>query len=110
MNIVAGIAIGALTILLIIWISALADLMRRRDAEFPGKNDKLAWVFILLLTGIVGAIVYFFCRPRQGSDVVVDAQPKSGSESEPIRCLECGQPIPPGSSKCGSCGWSYSDS
>ena len=110
MNIVAGIAIGALPILLIIWISALADLMRRRDAEFPGKNDKLAWVFILLLTGLVGAIVYFCCRPRQVSDVVIDAQPTSGSESEPISCLDCGQPIPPGSSKCGSCGWSYSDS
>ena len=107
MYIVAVIAIVGLSI--IIWMSALADLMRRRDAEFPGKYDKLGWVFILLLTGLLGAILYF-CRPRQVSDVVVDAQPESGSESEPIRCLECGQPIPPDSSKCSSCGWSYSDS
>ena len=107
MYIVAVIAIVGLSI--IIWMSALADLMRRRDAEFPGKYDKLGWVFILLLTGLVGAILYF-CRPRQVSDVVVDAQPESGSESEPIRCLECGQPIPSDSSKCSSCGWSYSDS
>ncbi|MBM3473828.1 MAG: hypothetical protein FJX75_11215 [Armatimonadetes bacterium] len=47
---------------LVFWVIALVDAARR---EFPGQNDKLMWVLIVVLAGIPGALVYWFAgRPR----------------------------------------------
>ena len=49
---------------IIIWMCAVRDLMTRRDDEFHGQNDKLAWAIILAVTGLFGAVAWFICRPR----------------------------------------------
>ena len=46
----------------LIWMSAVGDLMARRDQDFPGKNDKLAWALILCFGQLFGGIVYWCCR------------------------------------------------
>ena len=102
------IAVFALPII-IVWMLAVSDLMTRRDDEFRGQSDKLAWAIILTFTGILGAIVYFACRPR--TDLNTSNSTDGGSTAdEPFECMECGAAIPAGAVKCTSCGWSYSQS
>jgi hypothetical protein len=55
------------------------DLMLRKDDEFPGRHDKWMWVGAFFFTFLIGAII----------------------------CIECGQIIPPDTSVCPACGWSY---
>ena len=69
-------AIGAMTIVFMIrgaiiavgiaamvfWIVALVDCVRR---DFPGSNDKIVWVLVIVFTHLLGAIIYWFAgRPR----------------------------------------------
>jgi hypothetical protein len=51
----------------VLWILAIVDVISRRDGEFPnglqghpGANDKVLWVLVVLLAGIIGAVVYYF--------------------------------------------------
>jgi len=48
-------------ILLIIPIIALVDILK---SEFTG-NNKLIWVLVVLLSWIIGAILYFFIGRNQ---------------------------------------------
>lgn len=56
---------GALLIVAVIavvfWLWMLIDCLQRSDKNFPAKgaNDKLVWVVVLLLTNILGAILYY---------------------------------------------------
>jgi len=48
----------ALVILSIIfWIFMLVDSVKRKYKE---NNDKIVWVLIIVLVGLIGAIVYYF--------------------------------------------------
>lgn len=61
-----GFLFGASTIILIIvavgiavfaaWLYTLVDAIRR---DFPGENDKLLWVLVILFAGIIGSILYY---------------------------------------------------
>ena len=51
--------------LLVFWAVQLADLMGKRDDEFPGKYDKLAWIFILVVTFVAGAGAYYLWKRFQ---------------------------------------------
>jgi len=95
--------------IIIVWMLAVGDLMTRRDNEFPGQADKLAWAIILTFTGLFGAIVYVVCKPRQKLDTSYGTDVRSSAD-EPLECMKCGATIPDGSSKCPSCGWSYGSS
>ncbi len=44
------------------WIWMLIDCLRR---DF---NDKVIWIVILLLTGILGAVLYYFLVKRKGTE------------------------------------------
>lgn len=46
----------------VFWLWMLVDCLQRPDKKFPakGKNDKLIWVIVIVLTFIVGAILYYF--------------------------------------------------
>jgi hypothetical protein len=87
--------------LLVFWFSQLFDLMRRRDDEFPGKLDKVAWVIIIVFTGCLGAFAYLLAKPAPS--------PTRGAprEDQQDTCLQCGQPMPEGTPICPSCGWSF---
>ena len=46
----------------IFWLWSLIDCIRR---EFDGNNDKLIWVLVIVLTGVLGSLIYVFAgRPR----------------------------------------------
>ena len=42
---------------LVFWIIMIVDVVKR---EFKQENDKILWVLIVILTGIVGALIYYF--------------------------------------------------
>lgn len=41
----------------IFWIFMLVDCAKR---NFKKDNDKVVWILILVFTGIIGAIIYYF--------------------------------------------------
>lgn len=47
----------------ILWIFMLVDLAKR---EFKGKDEKIVWILILVLTGVIGAFIYYFYGRKQG--------------------------------------------
>lgn len=56
---------------LVLWVVALVDVIQRTEAEFPGArqgaynpNEKLIWLLVVILAGIIGAIVYYFVVMR----------------------------------------------
>lgn len=65
----AGVAIA-------VWIVALVDVVQRLPEEFPNAiagrsdpNERMMWLLIVLLVGVIGAAVYYFVvmkpYPRQ---------------------------------------------
>ncbi|HLX61288.1 MAG TPA: PLDc N-terminal domain-containing protein [Planctomycetota bacterium] len=49
-------------ILTVVWIVALVDCIKNEPST---GNDKLIWILIIILTGWVGAILYFVIRKPQ---------------------------------------------
>ncbi|MEM1356388.1 MAG: PLD nuclease N-terminal domain-containing protein [Planctomycetota bacterium] len=44
------------------WIWMLIDCAQR---DFPGDNDKLIWILVIVLAGAIGALIYYFVgRPK----------------------------------------------
>lgn len=39
-----------------------------RNAEARGMEDRTIWLLLVLLTGIIGVIIYLFAKPPQESD------------------------------------------
>jgi hypothetical protein len=91
----------------IFWIIQLLDLMKRSDNSFPGRYDKPIWAAILLLCNLVGAVAYFISKPLNEKPIFADI--KSPEKENPEPCLKCGKIIPPNTTKCPSCGWSYQE-
>jgi hypothetical protein len=55
-------AIGLAIAAFVFWIVALVDCVRR---DFPGPNDKVVWVLVIVFAHTLGAIIYWFAgRPR----------------------------------------------
>ena len=48
----AGLILG-----FIFWIFMLIDVAKR---NFHNDNDKIMWILIVVLTGIIGAAIYYF--------------------------------------------------
>ncbi len=48
--------------LFVVWIIMLVDVAKRPNDQFPGggENAKTMWLIIVILTGGIGAIVYYF--------------------------------------------------
>ena len=77
----------------IFWASQLYDLMCRKDDEFPGRNDKVLWVLILILLPVIGVVLYWFwkpfpkgnatARPNPNATVKARARPWSDNEISP---------------------------
>ncbi|MEZ5346064.1 MAG: PLDc N-terminal domain-containing protein [Pyrinomonadaceae bacterium] len=41
---------------IVVWIKAIIEIAK---SDFKGENDKLVWILIVVLTGIIGAIIYY---------------------------------------------------
>jgi len=44
---------------LVFWIMMLVDAIKHED------KDKMIWVLVLIFTGIIGAVVYYFVKKRK---------------------------------------------
>ena len=55
-----GIIVGILGF--IFWILMIVDVAKRK---FKQENDKLIWILVVVLAGIIGAIVYYFVIKRE---------------------------------------------
>ncbi len=54
----APVLIGILSILsLVFWIFMVIDVAQRK---FKNENDKILWILVVVLAGIIGAIIYYF--------------------------------------------------
>ncbi len=40
-----------------VWVWSLIDVIR---SDFKGENDKLIWILVIVLAGILGSVIYFF--------------------------------------------------
>ena len=56
---IAAMALGVLS--LILWIFMIVDAAKR---NFKQENDKIMWILIIILTGIIGALIYYFVIKR----------------------------------------------
>ncbi len=56
------ILILAAIVLLISWLWMLIDCLKRPDDmfKFGGNNAKLIWVLVIIFTGFIGALIYYF--------------------------------------------------
>jgi hypothetical protein len=78
--IVIPIALLILHIALLVWVA--------RDAKARGMDSSVGWIFLILLIGVIGLIIYLFSRP-QGTL---------------IRCTACGNNRLSVSKTCPHCG------
>jgi len=96
--------LGLFCIIPIIWfiIAILICIWVYRDAEKRGSSGIL-WLIIVLITGIIGLIIWLIVRPPIGS----------GTKSEPQmpdrRCPECGRTIPEDAKVCPYCGRKFGE-
>lgn len=74
------VGIIALNIALLIWVA--------RDAKSRGMDNALVWMILVMLTGIIGLIIYLFTRPQGNL----------------APCPQCGNKRLQGSAKCPHCG------
>lgn len=79
-----------------VWIVVLIDVLQRAPADFPNAragrvdpNERLIWLFVVLLVGTIGAVVYYFMvmkpypRPKQGESVADTLSPPTEPVSAP---------------------------
>jgi len=45
----------------VFWILMLVDCAKR---NFKNENDKIVWILVIVLAGIIGAIIYYFVVKR----------------------------------------------
>ena len=74
------IAIIALNIALLVWVA--------RDAKNRGMDSAILWMILVMLTGIIGLIIYLLTRPQGNL----------------IACPHCGNKRMQVSAKCPHCG------
>lgn len=79
--IVAVVALIALNIALLVWVA--------RDAKSRGMDSAALWMLLVMFTGLIGLIIYFFSRPQ----------------GELIQCPNCRNKRLLASVKCPHCGW-----
>ena len=49
--------IGLIIFAFVFWIFMIVDVAKR---NFKKENDKIMWVLIIIFTGIIGSLIYYF--------------------------------------------------
>lgn len=53
---------------LAVWVWALVDVIRVPEDSMFRSGDRVVWILVIVLAGIVGAIIYLAAgRPQRGS-------------------------------------------
>jgi prolipoprotein diacylglyceryltransferase len=47
---------------LVFWILMLVDSIKR---EYKNENEKITWILVIVLAGIIGALIYYFMVKRK---------------------------------------------
>jgi len=57
---------------IVLWIWMLIDCLKRQDDNFAvgGNNAKLIWVLVIIFTGFIGALIYYFLIKRTDSSQI----------------------------------------
>lgn len=56
--IVFGLIIAGISIFIFVfWISMIIDCVKRKFRE---DSEKIVWILVLIFTGIIGALIYYF--------------------------------------------------
>lgn len=61
--------IPVLVLLIVLWLWMLIDCLKRRDDmfKFGGNNARLIWILVIILTGVIGAVIYYFLIKKTDS-------------------------------------------
>lgn len=46
---------------LVFWVMMLVDAAKR---EYPKSDDRVVWILVVAIAGVVGAIIYYFAVKR----------------------------------------------
>ena len=52
----------------VFWLWMLIDCLKRPDDKFArgGNNAMIIWILVIIFTGFIGALIYFFLIKRKG--------------------------------------------
>ncbi|MDD3625709.1 MAG: PLDc N-terminal domain-containing protein [bacterium] len=55
----------------VLWIMMIIDVIQRPEDKFPdpGENTRLMWILVVVLTGIIGAGIYYFMVKKKMKDL-----------------------------------------
>ena len=53
------------------WVWMLVDCIKREEFHSFKENAQLIWILILLFTGVIGALIYYFVEKRASRSEVV---------------------------------------
>ena len=92
---------GALCFIPIVFliIGLLLAIWVYKDAQKRGSSGAL-WLIIVILTGIIGLIIWLVVRPPIGGE-------KKAAASSERRCPNCGRVIPDDARTCPYCGKNF---
>lgn len=85
--------------LLFLIIGIVLAIWVYKDAQKRGSSGAL-WLIIVILTGIIGLIIWFVVRPPIGGE-------KKAATSSERRCPNCGRVIPDDARTCPYCGKNF---
>ncbi|MDO8846853.1 MAG: PLDc N-terminal domain-containing protein [Coriobacteriia bacterium] len=76
----------------VVWVIALVDVVQRAPEDFPNAragrddpNERMIWLLIVLLVGVIGAVVYYFIvmKPYPRRQPTAAAPMEASSEVTP---------------------------
>lgn len=50
--------------LFVFWIWSIIDCVKR---EFPGDNDKVLWLVVIIVLGVLGSFIYLIAGRKKGT-------------------------------------------
>ncbi|MFZ3383960.1 MAG: PLDc N-terminal domain-containing protein, partial [Candidatus Methanoperedens sp.] len=61
--------VPVLVFVIVFWFWMLIDCLKRLDDNFTvgGNNAKLIWVLVIIFTGFIGGLIYYFLIKRTDS-------------------------------------------
>lgn len=78
--VIAALALIALNIVLLVWVA--------RDAKNRGMDNSVLWMVLVMVTGVLGLVIYLFSRPS-GNVVKCGSCPNKRLQAS-AKCPHCG--------------------
>jgi hypothetical protein len=103
-----GLVVMLIAVGVLFWLFILGSALGRDDLD---PVTRFMWVFVIVMTSVLGAILYLLIAPSRQIVSASQADDTAGTDdtSEETPCVACGTTIPAGARACPKCGWSYAD-